>query len=133
MLRPTSYRVITFYRVITLQKSQPPIGTDEVGCAEPPPDGTTNTTKAGPTQVYPNDEATWGVLGTARSDATGRFRLPYASPGSYVLAVDAPATSVYGSLRLPSLSVSTGVETQTGEFDSSAQVRGRLPRPPLLR
>jgi len=36
-------------------------------------------------------------------------------------------------LRLPSLSVSTGVETQTGEFDSSAQVRGRLPRPPLLR
>ncbi|PYP50269.1 MAG: hypothetical protein DMD45_11770, partial [Gemmatimonadetes bacterium] len=53
---------------------------------------------------YPSDEATWGVLGTARSDATGRFRLPYASPGSYVLAVDAPATSVYGSLRLPSLS-----------------------------
>src|SRR5207247_9077862 len=47
---------------------------------------------------YPTDEATWGVLGTARSDATGRFRLPYASPGSYVLAVDAPATSVYGGL-----------------------------------
>jgi len=84
-----------------LQKSQPPIGTDEVGCAEPPPDGTTNTTKAGPTQVYPNDEATWGVLGTARSDATGRFRLPYASPGSSVLAVDAPATSVYGSCVSP--------------------------------
>ena len=63
---------------------------------------------------YPNDEATWGVLGTARSDATGRFRLPYASPGSYVLAVDAPATSVYGGLRLPNVSVSTGVETQTG-------------------
>jgi len=65
---------------------------------------------------YPSDEATWGVLGTARSDATGRFRLPYASPGSYVLAVDAPATSVYGSLRLPGLSVSTGVETQTGSL-----------------
>jgi len=63
---------------------------------------------------YPNDEATWGVLGTARSDATGRFRLPYASPGSYVLAVDAPATSVYGGLRLPNVSVATGVETQTG-------------------
>src|SRR5438034_1086790 len=63
---------------------------------------------------YPNDEATWGVLGTARSDATGLFRLPYASPGSYVLAVDAPATSVYGGLRLPNVSVSTGVETQTG-------------------
>ena len=63
---------------------------------------------------YPNDEATWGVLGTARSDATGQFRLPYASPGSYVLAVDAPATSVYGGVRLPNLSVSTGIETQTG-------------------
>jgi hypothetical protein len=63
---------------------------------------------------YPNDEATWGVLGTARSDGTGRFRLAYASPGSYVLAVDAPATSVYGGLRLPNVSVSTGVETQTG-------------------
>jgi len=63
---------------------------------------------------YPTDEATWGVLGTARSDATGRFRLPYASPGSYVLAVDAPATSVYGGLRLPNVSVSTGAETQTG-------------------
>ncbi len=24
---------------------------------------------------YPNDEATWGVLGTARSDANGVFRL----------------------------------------------------------
>jgi hypothetical protein len=64
--------------------------------------------------VYPNDEATWGVLGTARSDATGRFRLPYASPGSYVLAVDAPATSAYGSLRLPDVSVSIGAETKTG-------------------
>ena len=63
---------------------------------------------------YPSDEATWGVLGTARSDATGRFRLPYASPGSYVLAVDAPATSVYGSLRVPGVSVHTGTETQTG-------------------
>jgi len=65
---------------------------------------------------YPNDEATWGVLGTARSDATGRFRLPYASPGNYVLAVDAPATSVFGGVRLPNLSVSTGVETQTGDL-----------------
>jgi len=65
---------------------------------------------------YPNDEATWGVLGTARSDATGQFRLPYASPGSYVLAVDAPATSVYGGVRLPNVSVSTGVETQTGDL-----------------
>ncbi len=63
---------------------------------------------------YPNDEATWGVLGTARSDANGLFRLPYASPGSYVLAVDAPATSVYGGLRLPDVSVSTGIETQAG-------------------
>jgi len=64
--------------------------------------------------AYPNDEATWGVLGTARSDATGRFRLPYASPGSYVLAVDAPATSAYGTLRLPGLAVSIGAETKTG-------------------
>ena len=63
---------------------------------------------------YPNDEATWGVLCTARSDATGQFRLPYASPGSYVLAVDAPATSVFGGVRLPYLSVSTGIESQTG-------------------
>jgi hypothetical protein len=45
---------------------------------------------------YPNDEATWSVFGTARTDATGRFRLPYASPGTYVLAVDAPATSAMG-------------------------------------
>jgi len=64
--------------------------------------------------VYPADEATWGVLGTARSDATGQFRLPYASPGSYVLAVDAPASSAYGSLRLPGLAVSIGAETKTG-------------------
>src|SRR5436853_1898331 len=65
---------------------------------------------------YPNDEATWGVLGTARSDATGQFRLPYASPGSYVPPVESPATSVYGGLRLPNVSVSTGVETQTGDL-----------------
>ena len=64
--------------------------------------------------VYPTDEATWGVLGTARSDATGRFHLPYASPGSYVLAVDAPATSAYGSLRVPGVAVSVGAETKTG-------------------
>jgi hypothetical protein len=64
--------------------------------------------------AYPTDEATWGVLGTARSDATGRFRLPYASPGSYVLAVDAPAGSAYGSLRLPGVAVSVGAETKTG-------------------
>ena len=63
---------------------------------------------------YPTDEATWGVLGTARSDAIGRFRLPHASPGSYVLAVDAPATSTYGSLRLPNVAVSIGAETKTG-------------------
>ncbi|TMG00838.1 MAG: DUF4382 domain-containing protein, partial [Chloroflexi bacterium] len=63
---------------------------------------------------YPTDEATWGVWGTARSDATGRFRLPYASPGSYVLAVDAPATSAYGSLRVPGVAVSVGAETKTG-------------------
>jgi len=63
---------------------------------------------------YPNDEATWGVLGTARSDATGQFRLPYASPGSYVLAVDAPATSAYGSVRIPNVAVSTGTETKAG-------------------
>src|SRR5207302_1325659 len=64
--------------------------------------------------VYPADEATWGVLGTARSDATGRFRLPYASPGSYVLALDAPASSAYGSLRVPGVVVSIGAETKTG-------------------
>jgi len=63
---------------------------------------------------YPTDDATWGVLGTARSDAIGRFRLPYASPGSYVLAVDAPATSAYGNLRLPNVAVSIGAETKTG-------------------
>src|SRR5947208_8828238 len=63
--------------------------------------------------AYPTDEATWGVLGTARSDATGRFRLPYASPRSYVLAVDAPATSAYGSLRLAGVAVSVGSETKT--------------------
>jgi len=28
--------------------------------------------------------------------------------------VDAPATSVFGGVRLPNLSVSTGIETQTG-------------------
>src|SRR5437667_11390556 len=63
---------------------------------------------------YPTDEATWGVLGTARSDATGRFRLPHASPGSYVRAGDAPPTSLYGGLRPPNVSVSTAAETQTG-------------------
>ena len=63
--------------------------------------------------VYPNDTATWGVLGTARSDATGRFLLPYASPGGYVLTADAAASSAYGGVRVP-VTVSVGAETQTG-------------------
>jgi Carboxypeptidase regulatory-like domain/Domain of unknown function (DUF4382) len=55
-----------------------------------------------------------GVFGTARTDATGQFRLPYASPGTYALAVEAPATSPYGVVQLPTVAVSIGRETQVG-------------------
>jgi hypothetical protein len=51
---------------------------------------------------------------TARTDATGRFVLPYLAPGrTYSLTVDAALESSYGSATR-SVSVTTGTETSVG-------------------
>jgi hypothetical protein len=70
-------------------------------------------------------EDTWSTLATARSDANGGFRFAYVTPSSYwvgtgqagrtyIVAVDAPATSGLGRSLLPNVQVATGVETAVG-------------------
>lgn len=64
--------------------------------------------------VYSADTATWGVSGTARTDAAGMFRMAYVRPDpSYVLLVEAPSSSAFGAVAR-SVAVAVGPETQLG-------------------
>lgn len=63
---------------------------------------------------YPVDTATWGVFGTTRSDAAGAFEMPYVCADSaYVLVIEAPTTSLYGSVARPQ-AVTARSATQVG-------------------
>jgi len=78
----------------------------------PIPDASVTLLQKNP--VYPADTATWGVLGTARTDAAGLFRMPYVRPGtSYTLVVEAPSSSTFGAVA-GSVAVARGAETQVG-------------------
>lgn len=64
--------------------------------------------------VYPADTATWGVSGTARTDAAGMFQMPYVRPDTgYVLLAEAPLSSAFGAAAR-SVAVARGAETQLG-------------------
>ncbi len=78
----------------------------------PIPDASVSLLKQNP--VYPSDTATWGVFGTARTDAAGMFRMAYVRPDtSYVLLVEAPSSSPFGAVAR-SATVARGAETQVG-------------------
>ena len=51
--------------------------------------------------VYSGDpranENTWSVRATGRTDATGRFKIAYLLPGTYIVRSDAPRSSPFGS------------------------------------
>lgn len=51
--------------------------------------------------VYSGDptanEGTWSVRATGRTDATGRFRIAYVLPGTYIVRSDAPRSAPFGS------------------------------------
>jgi hypothetical protein len=67
-----------------------------------------------PDALRPDNESAWAVAGTARTDASGNFRIAYVTPGLYVLVADAPLDSPDGKARLLGVSVSTGTETAVG-------------------
>jgi len=78
----------------------------------PIPDASVTLLQKNP--VYPADTATWGVFGTARTDAAGLFRMAYVRPDpSYVLVVEAPSSSAFGAAAR-SATVARGAETQLG-------------------
>jgi hypothetical protein len=82
------------------------------GGGGPIPDASVSLLKQNP--VYPADTATWGVFGTARTDAAGMFQMAYVRPDTgYVLLVEAPSSSAFGAAAR-SVAVARGAETQLG-------------------
>ena len=69
-----------------------------------------------------NAENTWGVIATAKSDASGAFRFAYiprssvfTQPGvSYIVAADPPTGSGLGRQIVINVSAKAGVETSVG-------------------
>ena len=65
--------------------------------------------------VYSGDprahESTWSVRATGRTDATGRFKIAYLLPGTYIVRSDAPRTSPFGHGFRYEVDVRRGVGT----------------------
>lgn len=64
--------------------------------------------------VYSGDpalgEGTWSVRATGRTDATGRFRIAYLLPGTYILRADAPRASPFTPGVRSNVIVTAGTE-----------------------
>jgi len=65
-------------------------------------------------------EGTWAVMATGGADENGLFRMAFVSPNTvfaprtYILRVEAPSGSIYGSLLLKDVLVEVGVVTALG-------------------
>ncbi|MFN2572217.1 MAG: DUF4382 domain-containing protein [Gemmatimonadales bacterium] len=53
----------------------------------------------------------WFVLSTGKTDGAGHYRLAYLLPGTYIVGVDTPSGSSFGSSLDSNVAVSRGVET----------------------
>src|SRR6267378_2649942 len=79
----------------------------------------THDTSAGP--VGPVADATvtawgggpgnWYILSTGKTDASGHYRLAYLLPGTYIVGVDPPSGSNYGTALDSNVAVNKGFET----------------------
>lgn len=61
--------------------------------------------------AYGADQGTWQVFSTVRTDASGRYRLAYLLPGTYIVQTDAPRSGGWTSNLDSSVVVTRGVET----------------------
>ena len=53
----------------------------------------------------------WYILSTGKTDAAGQYRLAYLLPGTYIVGVDAPSGSNYGTALDSNVAVNAGSET----------------------
>jgi len=53
----------------------------------------------------------WYILSTGKTDATGHYRLAYLLPGTYIVGVDPPSGSNFGSALDSNVAVNRGFET----------------------
>lgn len=54
----------------------------------------------------------WYIYSTGTTDAAGHYRLAYLLPGTYIVGVDPPSASAFGSALDSNVVVARGVETQ---------------------
>ena len=83
--------------------------------------GTVNHDTSGGGSVGPVANATvsawgggpgnWFILSTGKTDATGHYRLAYLLPGTYIVGVDPPSGSNYGTALDSNVAVNAGFET----------------------
>lgn len=70
----------------------------------------------------------WFILSTGKTDATGHYRLAYLLPGTYIVGVDPPAGSNYGSALDSNVAVNAGAETShnvvLSAFRGSVYIQG---------
>ncbi|NIM49558.1 MAG: DUF4382 domain-containing protein [Gemmatimonadales bacterium] len=59
-------------------------------------------------------ENTWALMSSGKADAVGSFQIGYLTPRTYIIRVDAPASSAYGHAVVPAVVVTAGQETSVG-------------------
>jgi len=55
--------------------------------------------------------ANWYIVSTGKTDASGHYRLAYLLPGTYIMGVDPPSGSNYGTALDSNVAVNKGFET----------------------
>jgi hypothetical protein len=78
--------------------------------------------------AYGASAGTWQVFSTARTDATGHYRLAYLLPGSYIVQTTAPRSGGWTTAYDSSVVVTQGGETAHNvtvtQFDGSVYING---------
>lgn len=78
--------------------------------------------------AYGHSDGAWQIFSTGRTDAAGNYRIAYLRAGSYIVQVDPPASSGWGSDRDSSVSVTAGAETNHSvtlvPFEGSVTILG---------
>jgi hypothetical protein len=71
--------------------------------------------------------ATWTVVASARSDATGAYRIGFLTPGAYIVQFETPWSATFTSLTMPAVLVVVGAESRLDATLSGAPAGGRAP------
>ncbi len=79
----------------------------------------THDTSAGPVgsvadatvSAWGGGPSNWYILSTGKTDAAGHYRLAYLLPGTYIVGVEAPSGSNFGSALDSNVAVNAGAET----------------------